>query len=100
MFMLLLLRELDCDCDWEGGWGRAKGLGGPEAPAERRADADGEGGGRTTPEEWEPSVPLRWEGWLPVASVDSCGEESAVALPPSEGSSGIWTLRTGLLVPI
>ncbi len=37
----------------EGGGGRAKGFGGPEAPALRRAEADGEGGGRTTEEEWE-----------------------------------------------
>lgn len=38
---------------WETGWGRAKGFGGPDAPAESKADADGEGGGRTTLEEWE-----------------------------------------------
>ncbi len=28
-------------------------MGGPEAPALRRAEADGEGGGSTTEEEWE-----------------------------------------------
>jgi len=32
-----------------GGAGRANGLGGPDAPAERTALVDGEGGGRTTP---------------------------------------------------
>jgi len=35
-------------CD-VGGGGLAKGLGGPVAPAEQRADADGDGGGRTIP---------------------------------------------------
>lgn len=34
-----------------GGWGRAKGLGGPCAPALRIALALGDGGGKTTPEE-------------------------------------------------
>jgi hypothetical protein len=32
--------------DWGGG--RANGFGGPVAPADSSADADGEGGGRTT----------------------------------------------------
>lgn len=32
-------------CD-VGGGGRANGLGGPDAPADSKADADGEGGGR------------------------------------------------------
>jgi hypothetical protein len=32
-----------------GGSGRANGLGGPVAPAERRAEAEGDGGGRTGP---------------------------------------------------
>lgn len=35
-------------CD-VGGGGLANGLGGPEAPAERRAEADGDGGGSTIP---------------------------------------------------
>lgn len=44
---------------WETGWcGLAKGLGGPEAPAERRAEAEGEGGGRTTP---EPEEDCSWD---------------------------------------
>lgn len=34
-----------------GGAGRAKGFGGPWAPALNRAPAEGEGGGSTTP--WE-----------------------------------------------
>jgi hypothetical protein len=96
--LLLLLLLLFCDC-WFGGCGRANGLGGPDAPALRRALAEGDGGGRTTPEEWEPSVPARREGCVPVASVDSRGDESAVALPPSEGSSGIWTFSLGLFAP-
>lgn len=46
------LFEFVCEvCDT--GWGRAKGFGGPDAPAERRAEADGDGGGRTTPEACE-----------------------------------------------
>lgn len=49
------------------GIGRAKGFGGPLAPAERRAEAEGEGGGSTTPLECE-SVG-RLEG-CDVTSVD------------------------------
>lgn len=48
--IMVPLFELVCDV-WETGWGRAKGFGGPDAPAESRAEADGEGGGRTMPEE-------------------------------------------------
>jgi hypothetical protein len=93
------LLEFVCEV-WETGCGRAKGLGGPEAPAERRAEAEGEGGGRTTPEcESELFLPLgrRLE---PVGLVLERGLEfeSAVALPPSEGSSGICTFNTGRLL--
>ncbi len=35
------------------GRGRANGFGGPLAPADKSADAEGDGGGRTTPDEWE-----------------------------------------------
>jgi len=42
-------RLLTCGLLDMGGAGRAKGFGGPWAPAESRAEADGEGGGRTTP---------------------------------------------------
>jgi hypothetical protein len=98
MFPLL---EFVCEV-WETGCGRAKGLGGPEAPAERRAEAEGDGGGRTTPEEWESELfrPLGRRLEL-VALVPERGLEfeSAVALPPSEGSSGICTFRTGRLPP-
>jgi len=45
MLLLLLLFEF---C--ETGCGRANGFGGPEAPALRSADAEGEGGGSTTEE--------------------------------------------------
>jgi hypothetical protein len=85
MFMLLV---------WWGG-GRAKGLGGPVAPAERRVvEADGEGGGRTTPE----CESGRREG-CDVTSVAvvivPCGEaDPFVALPPSD-SSGIRTFNCG-----
>jgi hypothetical protein len=33
---------------WACGGGLANGFGGPVAPADRRADADGDGGGSTT----------------------------------------------------
>lgn len=66
--------------------GRAKGLGGPCAPALSRALALGEGGGRTTPEEWEASV-LGFAGVSPGASPLARGEEPAVALPPSSDCS-------------
>jgi hypothetical protein len=87
MFMLLV---------WWGG-GRANGFGGPVAPAESRVvEADGEGGGRTTPEECE-SVGRR-EGCdvMSVAVVIvPCGEaDPFVALPPSD-SSGIRTFNCG-----
>lgn len=76
-----------------GGGGRAKGLGGPDAPALKSALALGDGGGSKTPEECEASV-------LVLAGVgtvvpESLGEESAVALPASECSLGIWTLSRG-----
>jgi hypothetical protein len=77
-----------------GGGGRAKGFGGPLAPALRRELADGEGGGSRTPDdECEASVDVR-RGVTPVVP-DSFGEESAVALPASECSLGICTLRRG-----
>ena len=79
-----------------GGGGRAKGFGGPVAPALRREFADGEGGGRTTPDECEASV-LR-AGVAP--EIESLGDESAVALPPSDCSLGIWTRNLGLFLSI
>lgn len=89
--LLLVAFEL-----WETGCGRAKGLGGPEAPALRRAEAEGEGGGRTTLEVWSWGWPLR--RWAAVAEERGEEFESAVLLP-SEGSSGICTFRTGRLPP-
>jgi hypothetical protein len=64
------------------------------APALRREFALGEGGGSTTPEEWDASV-LR-AGVAP--DMESLGDESAVALPPSECSLGICTLNFGLFL--
>lgn len=88
-----------CCCDTgAGGCGRAKGLGGPDAPALSKALALGEGGGRTTPEECEPPVSARRDGCVPDAPVDSRGEESAVPLA-SDASSGICTLSCGRLAP-
>jgi hypothetical protein len=68
-------------------------LGGPVAPALINEFALGEGGGRTTPEECEASVPVR-AGVAPD-SPESLGDESAVALPASECSLGIWTRNLG-----
>lgn len=76
------------------GAGRAKGFGGPVAPADNRVvAADGEGGGSTMPDEWEPSLRVVCE----VASVECCPADvdSAVLLPVSDGSSGICTFRRG-----
>jgi hypothetical protein len=50
IMLLLPLLELDCE-GCETGIGRAKGLGGPDAPADSNVEAEGEGGGRTTPDE-------------------------------------------------
>lgn len=105
MLLLLLLEYAAPALFWEedvttadGGGGRAKGFGGPWAPALRRALAEGEGGGRTTPE-W-PVSELPRAGVAAVFPVDSRGEDSAVALPASsEFSLGIWTFRRGLLAP-
>jgi hypothetical protein len=79
-----------------GGCGRANGLGGPDAPALSSELALGDGGGKSTPEEWDASVLVR-AGVAPVVvPPDSLlGEDSAVALPPSECSLGIWTLSLG-----
>ncbi len=71
-----------------GGGGRAKGFGGPCAPALRMALALGDGGGNTTPEEWLASV-LALAGVSPTVPAECRGEDSAVALPPSDCSLGI-----------
>lgn len=77
-----------------GGAGRAKGLGGPCAPALSKAFADGDGGGNTTPCDGpacceEPLIPL---------GLEVLGA-SELAVPPSspECSLGICTLRRGRL---
>jgi len=73
-------------------------LGGPCAPALKIALALGDGGGKTTPEEWLASV-LALAGVSPAVPPDSRGEDSAVALPPSDCSLGIWTFNLGLFAP-
>ena len=55
----------------------------------------GDGGGNTTPEEWLASV-LALAGVSPKVPADCRGEDSAVALPPSDCSLGIWTVNRGL----
>jgi hypothetical protein len=80
------------------GSGRAKGFGGPLAPADSMADAEGEGGGRTTPDECE-SLACRRVDRDAASDVPRGDPDSAVALPPSEGSSGICTLSRGRAGP-
>lgn len=78
------------------GGGLANGFGGPVAPAERSADADGEGGGRTTPDEcFELELPLA--GVAPECRGD---EASSAALSASEASLGICTFSLGLGPPV
>jgi hypothetical protein len=71
----------------DGGGGLAKGFGGPLAPAESSALADGEGGGST--------APGFWMGVLDAAAV-ACGD---MPDPPSSSSSsfGICTVNFGPL---
>jgi hypothetical protein len=83
---------------FDGGGGRAKGFGGPVAPALISEFALGEGGGRTTPEECDASVLVR-AGVTPVVP-ESLGDESAVALPASECSLGICTRSLGFFTSI
>lgn len=74
-----------------GGAGRAKGFGGPWAPALRSVLVDGDGGGRTTCEGGPCCC-------VPVA-VCSCevlaASESAVCASSPEASLGICTFRRG-----
>lgn len=78
-----------------GGAGRANGLGGPDAPAESRAFVEGDGGGRTTPGLAAGAGPVPIP--VPAVVVVSFGDESPVALPPSDCSLGICTFSRGRL---
>ena len=80
-FLLPPLKPLTFD----GGGGLAKGFGGPLAPADSNALADGDGGGRT--------APGFWIGVL-VAVAVACGDNVE---PPSSSSSsfGICTVNLG-----
>lgn len=95
----LLLLLFDGGGAWDTGCGRAKGLGGPEAPAERRADAEGDGGGSTTPEVCGSELPRPFFWALDAAWPLDRGLESPAGLPASDGSSGICTFNTGRLPP-
>lgn len=66
-----------------GGGGRAKGFGGPVAPADKIVFAEGEGGGRTTED-----CPARI-GVGPAEVAVPLGEEPPAVLPASECSLGI-----------
>lgn len=84
-----------------GGCGRAKGFKGPVAPADTMC-VDGEGGGRTTPEEWE-DVSVLGALLSVTVAVEPGGDEAPVPLPPvvpadGDGSSGIASVRTGRVV--
>lgn len=73
-----------------GGAGRAKGFGGPWAPALRRVLVDGDGGGRTTCEGGPCCcVPVA------VCSEVLAASESAVCASSPEASLGICTFRRG-----
>lgn len=78
-----------------GGAGRAKGLGGPCAPAERSAPALGDGGGSTTP---CPGV-CCLSPPLPAVSREALASVRADAVPPSPSdcSLGICTFSRGRL---
>ena len=81
-----------------GGAGRAKGLGGPVAPALSNALALGEGGGRTTPEAF-PGSPFTGAG-CGAPAVVSFEDEFAVSSPPSDCSLGICTFSRGRLASV
>lgn len=75
-------------CWLVGGGGRAKGFRGPDAPAERRADAEGEGGGRTIP------LCVRSLGCADASPCARAGEPDPDSL--SSASEGIVRLSLGL----
>lgn len=75
-----------------GGGGLANGFGGPCAPALRIAPAEGDGGGKTTPEWFVSGFALAGVRALPAESRE---DESAVAVSRSEFSLGICTLSWG-----
>lgn len=89
-------RLMACGFVLMGGAGRAKGFGGPWAPAERRVPALGDGGGKTTPWCcWPPPAP-------PAVVVPGCEElmsSCAEAVPASspDCSLGICTFKRGRL---
>jgi len=85
-------RPLPCD---DGGGGLANGFGGPVAPADSKADADGDGGGNTGP--FRPSR-------IGVSTLESrCGRciegelVFGLLFSDSSSSAGICTLSRGLL---
>lgn len=55
----------------------------------------GDGGGRTTPDPCALPAETDLAGVPVVVLPESLGEDSAVALPPSDCSLGIWTLSRG-----
>jgi hypothetical protein len=81
-----------------GGSGRAKGFGGPEAPAERSAEAEGDGGGRTGPGVSPGSrmgVRMLLEFLFEVAAVRLSEAVSVPGFSSASSSAGICTLSFG-----
>lgn len=87
----------------EGGGGLANGFGGPCAPALRIDVVEGEGAGKTTPDEMFVSELFRAgvPEWLFLAE-EPCGESSAVPLPPpsEDAPLGICTVKRGRLTAV
>lgn len=73
-------------CD-VGGGGRANGFGGPDTPADRRAEAEGEGGGKTIP------LCAPRSGFAERPSDAPLGEPDPDSF--SSDSDGIWRLSLG-----
>lgn len=93
LLLLLVSRLVACGFVLMGGAGRAKGLGGPWAPALRRVLVEGEGGGRTTCEGGPCCCgrpPVAVCAWEVLAA-----SESAVPASSPEASLGICTFRRG-----
>lgn len=71
---------------WEGGAGLANGFGGPVAPADNSALAEGDGGGKTAPGF---CIGVR------VAAAVACGDRVEPTASSSSSSFGICTVSLG-----
>ena len=80
-----------CELELVGGGGRAKGFGGPAAPADKTADAEGDGGGNTM---CELPLPLA-AGLAEAAALAAADGEPPPPDSLSDASLGICRLRRG-----